>query len=98
MYGDLILDRLGGKFLGPALRYLELLHMLSSSSIMGASGNLNLNLNLNRMKRMNLVHLRDRSKTGSPVERMNITLVPPKGKHGCAIKLHFSESEQNVLP
>ena len=22
----------------------------------------------------------------------------PRGKHGCAIKFHFSESEQNVLP
>ena len=22
----------------------------------------------------------------------------PKGKHGCAVKFHFSESEQNVLP
>ena len=22
----------------------------------------------------------------------------PRGKHGCAIKFHFNESEQNVLP
>ena len=22
----------------------------------------------------------------------------PRGKHGCAVKFHFSESEQNVLP
>jgi hypothetical protein len=24
--------------------------------------------------------------------------VHPRGKHGCAVKFHFSESEQNVLP
>ena len=29
MYGDLLLDRLGVKFLGPAPLDLELLHMLS---------------------------------------------------------------------
>ena len=30
MYGDLLLDRLGVKFLGPAPLHLELLHMLST--------------------------------------------------------------------
>ena len=34
------------------------------------------------------------AKTGSPVERMNITLVPG----GNMVVFHFSESEQNVLP
>jgi hypothetical protein len=24
--------------------------------------------------------------------------VHPRGKHGCAVKFHFSGSEQNVLP
>ena len=24
--------------------------------------------------------------------------IRPRGKHGCAVKFHFSESEQNVLP
>ena len=30
MYGDLLLDRLGVKFLGPAPLHLELLHMLTT--------------------------------------------------------------------
>ena len=37
------------------------------------------------------------AKTGSPVERMNITLVPG-GNMVVSVKFHFSESEQNVLP
>ena len=53
MYGDLLLDRLGVKFLGPAPLHLEPFHMLTTC---------------------------------------------PRGKHGCAIKFHFSEREQNVLP
>ena len=32
MYGDLLLDRLGVKFLGPAPLHLELLHMLTTET------------------------------------------------------------------
>ena len=63
MYGDLLLDQLGVKFLGPVPLDLELVHLLSTFPC-GADEH----------------------------------YVHPRGKHGCAVKFHFSGSEQNVLP
>ena len=68
MYGDLLLDRLGVKFLGPAPLHLELLHMLTT-------------FHWNAL--------------GSTLGWWFCLL---GRRHGCAIKFHFSESEQNVLP
>ena len=68
MYGDLLLDRLGVKFLAPAPLDLELLHMS------------------NDLRQNRFLHGADEY------------YICPRGKHGCAVKFHFSESEQNVLP
>ena len=69
MYGDLLLDRLGAKFFGPAPLHLELLHMLTTFHWNALGSTLGwwvclLGRRLGRRKQI------------SPVEPMNITLVP----------------------
>ena len=69
MYGDLLLDRLGVKFLGPAPLHLELLHMLTTfhRNALGSTLGWWFCLLRRRLRRRKQI---------SPVERMNITLVP----------------------
>ena len=85
MYGDLLLDRLGVKFLGPAPLHLQLLHMLSTFH-WNALGSTGFGRRLGRRKQIfgkafpfRNVPCKNTTcctKTGSPVERMNITFVP----------------------
>ena len=97
MYGDLLLERLGVKFLGPAPLHLELLHMLTTfhwnalgstlgwwfAFLVGGLAGASRFLGTHFPSGMSLVKYNPGSecpttcaKTGSPVERMNITLVP----------------------
>ena len=86
MYKDLLLDRLGVKFLGPAPLDLELLHMLSTFHWNALGSTLGwwccpFSRRLGRRKQIfgNPFPFRNTTccaKTGSPVERMNITFVP----------------------
>ena len=90
MYGDLLLDRLSVKFLGPAPLHLELLHMLSTfhwNALVSDAAICITVLRISNDLRQNRFH------RGADEHH-----TCPRGKHGCAIKFHFSESEQNVLP
>jgi hypothetical protein len=118
MYGDLLLDRLGVKFLGPAPH-----GACSAKTASGGGEPVPVALPGSRMKPpigqggAEREHVAVRGMVISDaaiwitVLRMSNDLrqkrfprradehhTCPRGKHGCAIKFHFSESEQNVLP
>ena len=111
MYGDLLLDRLGVKFVRPAPLHLELLHMLSNFHWNALGSTLGwwfclLGRRLGRRKRIfgnpfpfgNVpCKIQLVPKTVSHTPYTTGTLLCPREKHGCDVKFHFRESEQNVL-
>ena len=146
MYGDLLLDRLVVKFLGPAPLHLELLRMLTSFHWNALGSTLGwwfclLGRSLGRRKQIFgnpvpfgtvpcKIQLVPKTVSHAPHTtdaRSCKTVLPsrsyemrryaspcseqnrfprgadehhtcPREKHGCVVKFHFSESEQNVLP
>ena len=134
MYGDVLLDRLSVKFLGPSPLDLELLHMLTTfhGNALGSTlgwwfGPLNRRLGRRKqifgnpflfgdvpypvVKDCLAITLICDAAICIPMLRISNDLrqnrfpcgadeyyICPGGKHGCAVKFHFSESEQNILP